>query len=215
MPFQAILMIIKDTYNNSHLSKIDLYGGVLCLDFVNTVQDRKKEPVVDYLNTPEDWVAWLIRVGLIKLPAELNIGKIKIPPLIKNRESIYHLITSVIDSGETPAGLWESVNKGIQEAFGNVVLTNTKDKILPQWSFDKADPMNYQHIIFKSLYELLLSDSLNRIKYCSGCGWLFLDTSKNNSRKWCNMRFCGSQDKSRRYYHRKTKKKEAQIIKKS
>ena len=200
-------MIIKHQYNTSHLSKINLYGGILCLNFVNTVQDYTKEPLVDYLNTPEDWIAWLIRVDLVKLPMELSIEKVRIPALIKNRQNIFRLVTSIIESSEIPAGLWASVNADIQEAFGNVVLTRTKGEILRQWSFDRSDPMNYRHIIFKSLYDLLLSDSINRMKSCSGCGWLFLDTSKNNSRKWCDMRFCGSQDKSRRYYYRRTKMK--------
>ena len=208
-------MKIKHQYSTSHLSKIDLYGGVLCLDFVNTVQDRTKEPMVNYLNTPEDWIAWLIRVGLVRLPVELNIEKIQIQLLTKNRETIFRLITSIVSSREISSSLWADVNAEIQKAFGKVILTNTKGKILPRWTFDETNPMNYQYPIFKSLYDLLLSENLSRIKSCGGCGWLFLDTSKNSSRRWCDMRFCGSQDKSKRYYHRKTKKKQGQIIKKS
>ncbi|MFD0480100.1 CGNR zinc finger domain-containing protein [Nonomuraea thailandensis] len=39
---------------------------------------------------------------------------------------------------------------------------------------------------------------------CPSCGWLFLDTTRNGSRRWCSMAMCGSQVKSRRYYAAKT-----------
>ena len=50
---------------------------------------------------------------------------------------------------------------------------------------------------------LLTSDQLSRMKACPSCGWFFLDTSKNNSRRWCSMEDCGSIDKARRYYRKK------------
>ncbi|MCK4450409.1 MAG: CGNR zinc finger domain-containing protein, partial [Anaerolineae bacterium] len=40
-----------------------------------------------------------------------------------------------------------------------------------------------------------------------GCDWLFVDASKNHSRRWCSMNMCGSRVKARRYYQRKTRVK--------
>jgi predicted RNA-binding Zn ribbon-like protein len=59
-----------------------------------------------------------------------------------------------------------------------------------------------------SAAELLTSENLERIKRCvdDTCGWLFLDNTKNRSRRWCDMGDCGSRAKAKRYYHRKTKK---------
>jgi len=31
------------------------------------------------------------------------------------------------------------------------------------------------------------------------CRWLFLDTSKNRTRRWCDMKICGNRAKARRY----------------
>jgi len=42
-----------------------------------------------------------------------------------------------------------------------------------------------------------------RVKTCGGCGWLFVDRTRNGSRRWCISAMCGSRDKARRYYHRK------------
>jgi predicted RNA-binding Zn ribbon-like protein len=44
------------------------------------------------------------------------------------------------------------------------------------------------------------------VRACGGCGWLFLDTSKNHSRRWCSMDACGNQAKARRHYRRRTGK---------
>jgi predicted RNA-binding Zn ribbon-like protein len=52
---------------------------------------------------------------------------------------------------------------------------------------------------------LLTSDKLSRVRQCQGenCTWLFLDTSKNHTRRWCEMKVCGNRVKARRHYERK------------
>lgn len=54
--------------------------------------------------------------------------------------------------------------------------------------------------IVRSAEALLTSDRMIRVKRCSSstCEWLFLDTSKNNSRRWCRMDVCGNREKGRR-----------------
>jgi predicted RNA-binding Zn ribbon-like protein len=51
--------------------------------------------------------------------------------------------------------------------------------------------------------ELLASPSSAKIRCCPGCGWFFVDVSRNQRRRWCSMAFCGSKAKSRRQYQRK------------
>ena len=53
--------------------------------------------------------------------------------------------------------------------------------------------------------QLLTAPELPRVKQCAGrgCSWLFLDTSKNGSRRWCEMEVCGSRAKARAYYARR------------
>ncbi|MCB0153982.1 MAG: CGNR zinc finger domain-containing protein, partial [Anaerolineae bacterium] len=57
-----------------------------------------------------------------------------------------------------------------------------------------------------SAAELLTSDRLNRVGQCAGesCGWLFLDTTRNHSRRWCEMEHCGNRAKAKRHYRRRT-----------
>jgi predicted RNA-binding Zn ribbon-like protein len=51
---------------------------------------------------------------------------------------------------------------------------------------------------------LLTSQELKRVKKCADerCGWLFFDTSRNHSRRWCSMESCGNRAKARRHYER-------------
>ena len=52
---------------------------------------------------------------------------------------------------------------------------------------------------------LLTSEFIGRVRFCSAtdCSWLFLDTSKNGSRRWCDMADCGNREKARRFYSSK------------
>jgi predicted RNA-binding Zn ribbon-like protein len=62
------------------------------------------------------------------------------------------------------------------------------------------------HLVARALADLLTSPRLSRVGRCDGvgdCGWLFLDATKNHSRRWCSMAGCGSRAKMRRYYARR------------
>ena len=61
------------------------------------------------------------------------------------------------------------------------------------------------HPVVVSVVELMGSDDARRVKVCgeSTCGWMFIDRSKNASRRWCSMQICGSRTKMRRHYRNK------------
>ena len=52
--------------------------------------------------------------------------------------------------------------------------------------------------------DLLVSNDVELVKECGdpSCRWLFLDTSKNNTRRWCDMKTCGNRMKARRHQAR-------------
>jgi predicted RNA-binding Zn ribbon-like protein len=71
-------------------------------------------------------------------------------------------------------------------------------KITPE---DAGDSLLRLRIV-EAAVALLVSDAMRRVKACPTCGWLFLDVSKNRSRRWCSMDTCGAVAKARRYYRR-------------
>jgi len=50
-----------------------------------------------------------------------------------------------------------------------------------------------------SAASLLTGPDLNRLKCCDGCERLFLDASRNRSRRWCDMNGCGNRAKVARH----------------
>jgi len=52
-----------------------------------------------------------------------------------------------------------------------------------------------------SAADLMLSDAIESVRACDNpeCRWLFLDTSKNHTRRWCDMKICGNRMKARRF----------------
>jgi predicted RNA-binding Zn ribbon-like protein len=57
-------------------------------------------------------------------------------------------------------------------------------------------------VVVSSTAKLLLSNQPERVKQCMECGWLFYDSTRNLSRRWCDMRLCGNKAKARRHYQR-------------
>ncbi len=73
------------------------------------------------------------------------------------------------------------------------------------WNVDKDSLDMPIALVALSAAELLVSAERERVGQCAderGCGWLFLDTSKNHSRRWCDSKDCGNRDRQHRYYER-------------
>jgi predicted RNA-binding Zn ribbon-like protein len=66
--------------------------------------------------------------------------------------------------------------------------------------------------VIRSAADLLVSVDLKKLKFCSDpmCRWLFLDISRNQSRRWCDMKDCGNRAKAKRFYQKKQRIKERQ-----
>jgi predicted RNA-binding Zn ribbon-like protein len=60
-------------------------------------------------------------------------------------------------------------------------------------------------ILAQAASELMTSAALDRLRACGceTCRWLFLDTSKNQTRRWCDMKICGNRMKARRFLARR------------
>ncbi len=67
------------------------------------------------------------------------------------------------------------------------------------WSWDTTSPRGPLDELVASAVDLLRSDPGDRLKACGNCGHLFLDATKNGSRRWCSMEDCGTQVKMQRY----------------
>ena len=197
-----------------------LDGGVLCLDFTNTVHSRRESPVFDYLQSFEDWIKWLRKVKALS-PLRLNElqsyarkHKSQAAEALKEvkeiRETIYLLFFSVAADKPVESEVLSSFNVLLSEALSNIRIRVQEHEVHIEWNRRELHLNEPLWVIVKSGYDVLIDTPFKRIRSCEACGWLFLDQSKNNSRRWCNMQTCGSIHKARKYYHRKKKRKNSQ-----
>jgi predicted RNA-binding Zn ribbon-like protein len=190
---------------------LKIVGQRTAINFINTIDWRGKENPEDYINDYTDLINWSTITGIITQKEAETLKEISqrnpekasesLMRAISFREAAYRTLQS-ISIGESPSPEdKELLDSEMLNMFGYLKL-NLKEKQLVL-----NGQLDFNHIlrlIVKDLVELMTSDELNRVKRCQSeeCGWLFIDSSKNRSRKWCQMRGCGNRAKARRYYNR-------------
>lgn len=197
---------------NFVIDNIPLDGGVLCLDFINTVQDRFAEPLKDYLTGFNDLIYWAKRVEVIdaKTYKELanfaaahpgKAGKF-FEQALEVRALLYRMFLATSKGEIIAAADLKQFNNFLSQHCSTLQIKCEGEIYRESW--ECADDIHaITSPVIQSAYKLLLSDRLNRVKECPNCGWLFLDSTKNGKRRWCSMQSCGSNVKATEYYYRK------------
>lgn len=190
------------------LETLEFVGGALCLDFVNTINSRVN-PEHDYLAHYSDVVGWAEKIRIlspvqshkIKKQANENEEGAESALLAARtlRDLLYRLFSKAAKGAEPKEKDKEIFVVFYGESIARGQLTKIGTHYTTTWKLDEAlDALLWP--IIHSAGELLVSEDLDHVKECPGCGWLFLDTSKNQSRRWCSMNTCGARDKMRRYH---------------
>jgi predicted RNA-binding Zn ribbon-like protein len=193
----------------------DLIGGALCLDFVNTVGFRgDTENPNEYLTSYDELLIWTEISGAIgraegrSIKKEMRRRKTDaagvLEKAIKLREALAKLFTDSSD----PAPSLTVVNNMLARAPARKAIVPAAQGY--DWQTEaQYDPLLQPlWAVLWSAADLLTSDRLQRVTKCHNerCSWLFLDLSRNRSRRWCSMADCGNRAKARRHYARQTGK---------
>jgi predicted RNA-binding Zn ribbon-like protein len=200
----------------TNAATVGLLGGELCLDFANTVEPRHTDNRRDYLTGYPDLVRWAEHAGALNEEEARRLLRVaEAHPLeaastferaVVLRETIYRVFSAVA-YGEPPgASDLEALSAAHLEALAHYRIVRTAGGFA--WKLAEGDVLGrpvWQ--VSLSATTLLTGGELDRVKACpsaeSGCGWVFYDTSKNKSRRWCSMEGCGSRAKMRRMYARR------------
>lgn len=185
------------------MEKVKFIGGALCLDFVNTVGGRKDGAVLrEKIVSDGDLLHWGELAGLI--PYSRHNGSSAVERAIAIREALYRILKSTIDSRTPAAADLDLFNRELAAVRSHRRLALRNEKFEWAWSGPPSPAEQIFGEVLESSAELLTSPSLARLRECRGpeCGWLFLDTSRNRSRHWCDMRDCGNLAKVRRFRSR-------------
>jgi predicted RNA-binding Zn ribbon-like protein len=100
------------------------------------------------------------------------------------------------------------VNAGLSQSLGQARLHAGPTGFTWGWADNPGALDRLLWPVMQSAAELLTSDLVARVGECQddrGCGWLFIDTSRNRSRRWCSMGGCGNRAKAHRHYQRTQK----------
>ena len=118
------------------------------------------------------------------------------------RELVYAIFRPIAEGGEPPADLLDRLRDAERDALSDARLAPADGAMRWTWPppRDLADPLRP---LAHSAVELLTSGPLEHLKVCGNCRWLFLDQSRNHSRRWCSMEECGKQMKQRRFVERR------------
>ncbi len=195
--------------------KFKFVGGWPCLDFVNSQNWDSRDPVYERFHQYSDLVWWNFDVGalseqekegLLEAAAQNPARATAVfEQALALREIIHHTFAKIA-AGQPPQAVEPaSLNAAIGPLLGQSKIIATEQGFKRAWSGEVAALERVLWPIGWSAFELLLSDQLERVGQCAGesCGWLFLDTSRNRRRRWCEMQHCGNRAKARRYYRRR------------
>jgi predicted RNA-binding Zn ribbon-like protein len=196
------------------IANLQLDGGCPIFDFTNTISNRNDPDYFDYLKKYEDFIQWIDKVGLLskgKLNAITIFSKSHtrrsadvFKQIIEVREVAFRLLSCIGKKHKVKQETLEAFNYFLTEALSSMHVEVGRAEITTSFNISEKTVLKEPlYLLIKNAFDILSTKHFERIKECPACGWLFLDTTKNGKRRWCNMQVCGSNDKARRYYQRK------------
>ncbi|MCL4302049.1 MAG: CGNR zinc finger domain-containing protein [Anaerolineae bacterium] len=195
-------------------SNPDLIGEQPCLIFANTVGGSRQAAQHEYLHDYTDLLAWGRHAGLIaaseaqRLLAEAMRRPREAARVFERaiflRETIYRIFSAIAAGGTPETADLGLLNEALAEVLAKLQVTPTETGFTWNWRSEPEALDGMLWPVVRSAGELLTSADLHRVRECAGddCGWLFIDTSRNHSRRWCDMNDCGNRAKAKRHYAR-------------
>jgi len=199
------------------IQSLRLVGGMAVLDFLNSCNGRRPgtslSEVAESLLTLEDIIYWFQHANLISpaerdhlltlMPASSHQQNGAYQQLIAFREQLYGLFFPIAEGHRITPSALAFLNKALVDAAPYHQLESVEGATVWEWRRSNTLEEMIISLIGRLAVQaasLLTSPELARLKLCSthACDWLFLDTSKNGRRRWCQMSICGSREKAKR-----------------
>ncbi len=200
---------------NTHAGDVRLVGGRLGLDWLNTAVFDGPLVAKEYWRDYAALLAWHAHAGGLG-PAALERAAAAarerpaaaaqaLGRAVELRGALYRVFCAQIAGQPAGPGDLALVNGALAQAPARA-LDQAGGRMLWAWppSVGALDLPLWPALY--SAADLLVSPELPRVRQCEGpgCSWLFLDTSRNRSRRWCSMEDCGKLAKARRHYARRS-----------
>jgi predicted RNA-binding Zn ribbon-like protein len=189
------------------------------LDFVNTIGGLREvppSPADELLESYYDVAIWCARLGLISegeagsLRAAARRDEEAARRALRRARELRDLLDGIFrplsDGQDPPEELLDRLRDAERAALADAHLRRggSRGHATLEWTWppprELTDPLRQ---IVHSAVELLTAGPLERLKTCGNCRWLFLDQSRNHSRRWCSMDECGIQMKHARFVEKR------------
>ena len=202
----------------SKFQRFDLDGGHPVLDFTNTVDWRGTGRDHDWLGDVTDLLAWAHRTGFLSEAAieELDRRADAHPRQAADaleqarelREAVASLLRAALEGRPPAPEPLRTFNRYLGKALSQAVLQPGagQDRAYSLELVAGGNPLEDIALrLAKQAADLLTGFDSARLKICGNpeCGWMFLDSTRNASRRWCDMAACGNRAKAKRFYARK------------
>ncbi len=190
-----------ETFTRADARPLLIVGGHLALDFANTFDDPGGPADFDHLGDVERARAWARHYGLLNGSAPRPADPGDLEHLRRLRDTVQSGFTAVAHGEPFPDTAWRELRPAVAEAIAHADLAADPDRVRLSWPGGGLGSVG--DAVAHAAYTLLTEGRPERVKRCAECHWLFLDQSKNGSRRWCSMEDCGTSTKMRRYVARR------------
>jgi predicted RNA-binding Zn ribbon-like protein len=195
------------------IEDIQLIGGHPALDFVNSVEGRGSDSLLNYLADYDRLARWCTRVGLLAPPEGARIRQqAKRQPVIATRiwreamvlrEALNDIFRALVRAADPPKPAVAVLNAAVEQAFGNRRL-QPMGRGSMAWTWTRANAgleIVVWELALAAAGLMIDAERRQRIRICANgpCDWMFLDTSRGGRRRWCRMGVCGNVSKVRRF----------------
>jgi predicted RNA-binding Zn ribbon-like protein len=193
----------------------EFVGGSVALDFANTLGGMHTAPTHEHLVEYGDLVefarsaATLSRPEARRLSEEATRQPARAATVLRRaialREAIWRVFDAFAKSARAEAADFATIHEEELAAIKHARFEQSGSDVADQWS-DELSLDRPLWDIARAAAELLRSKvDRARVRECGSdtCEWLFIDRSRNHSRRWCDMNDCGNAAKVRRFRQRR------------
>jgi len=176
-----------------------LHGGAAALDFVNTIDPRFGPDAVDLLSSAKALRSWAEFAGIAD---NIRVDRRGFRRALAVRDTLDAIFRAVAEGRKPQPRDLENLRDAYLAVLARARLIGEPGHF--HWELPTSAGVDVLLLpVLASALALLQNPK--RIRQCPGenCDWLFIDITKNASRKWCSMDPCGNRDKMRRYRARK------------
>ncbi len=196
----------------------EFVGGSIALDLANTLGGMHTAPTHEHLIEYKDLVEFGRRAGTLspaharRLVDEAGRQPARAAAILRRaitlREAIWRVFDAFAQDARADSTDLATVHEEELAALRHARIVQTGSGIGYEWS-DELHLDRPLWAIARSAADLLRSgDDLSRVRECGSatCEWLFIDRSRNHTRRWCDMADCGNRAKQQRLRARITRK---------